>query len=177
MSFPFLRTKKLEEGLHSLGMCQICINNSPICGTKTGIHEECDELPEGVEDVDERSTSTTEAAAEDTLGVQPTPTVHCGLSAKWTTSSRINVQNLASFNTPGAGCVTTLVPMPKGTILVLTSLFYSLFCCQWPVVEGVTVIKVQKSSYSVCWCLPMIPLYLSSKMAMLVTSSTCYWQK
>lgn len=61
---------------------------------------------------------------EDAPGAQPRPPVHGGLGTKWTTDSRINIQNLASFNTPGEGCVTALVPMSKGTLLVMTNLFF-----------------------------------------------------
>lgn len=91
------------------------------------MHEDLDRQPEGVEDVEERVTSATETAAEGSPEVQRTPARHCGLVNSWSTSSRINVQNLASFATPGEGCVTALIPMSKGNLLVLNSSSLPLF--------------------------------------------------
>lgn len=50
--------------------------------------------------------------------VQKALSMHCELASSWASSSRINIQKLESFATPGESCVTALIPLSKGTILV-----------------------------------------------------------
>lgn len=78
-----------------------------------GTHKEFDRMIDSSDDTEERSPKSKQE-------VQKALSMHCELASSWASSSRINIQKLESFATPGESCVTALIPLSKGTILVLS---------------------------------------------------------
>lgn len=76
-----------------------------------GTHKEFDRMIDSSDDTEERSPKSKQE-------VQKALSMHCELASSWASSSRINIQKLESFATPGESCVTALIPLSKGTILV-----------------------------------------------------------
>nr|PNR35760.1 hypothetical protein PHYPA_021610 [Physcomitrium patens] len=80
-----------------------------------GTHKEFDRMIDSSDDTEERSPKSKQE-------VQKALSMHCELASSWASSSRINIQKLESFATPGESCVTALIPLSKGTILVAEKL-------------------------------------------------------